>query len=74
MPDDRPSDQPPTWHRRPLMRARAAVRRNIAARPWYADRLERRRGRPEPSLPLGPYETRYDVSDGYAFERPEDSH
>lgn len=66
MPDDAPSNRPPSWHRRPLMRARAAARRNVAARPWYADRLERRR---EAAPPLSPYETTYDVSEGYAFDR-----
>lgn len=60
--DDRPS-----WNRRRPARLRRP-HRNAAARPWYADRLEQRSDTSE-RLPLGPYETSYDVTNGYAFDR-----
>jgi hypothetical protein len=63
MSNDRPSDQRPSWSRG-RSRLRFAARRNSAARPWYADRLERRQTQDD-AAPLGPYETRYDVSHGY---------
>jgi transcriptional regulator of nitric oxide reductase len=67
MPNDRPSDERPRWPRGRASRLRKG-RRNDAARPWYADRLEQRVDRPE-QTPLGPYETSYDVTDGYAIDR-----
>ncbi len=64
-----PNDDRPAWNRRRPSRRRRP--RNDAARPWYADRLENRSDARD-SMPLGPYETTYDVSRGYAWERVRD--
>jgi len=64
-----PNDDRPAWKRRRPARQRRP--RNAAARPWYADRLENRRETRD-SMPLGPYETTYDVSHGYAWDRVRD--
>lgn len=69
MTNDRPSDQRPSWNRG-RSRLRFTARRDSATRPWYADRLEQRNAQEE-RVPLGPYETRYDVSHGY--DRPDES-
>ncbi|NLG63380.1 MAG: hypothetical protein GX539_14175 [Candidatus Cloacimonetes bacterium] len=61
-----PNDDRPAWNRRRPARPRRP--RNAAARPWYADRLEKPREFRE-AKPLGPYETAYDVSRGYSWER-----
>lgn len=66
---DRPSEPRPRWSRTRAPRLRHGAR-NAAARPWYADRLEEQGQTSDAALPLGPYETRYDISTGYAFERP----
>lgn len=68
---DRPSEPRPSWARARALRFRNGAR-NAAARPWYAERLERREQSADATLPLGPYETRYDITTGYAFERPRD--
>jgi hypothetical protein len=65
MSTDRPNEPRPSWSRSHSLR-RHSARRARAARPWYADRLDRNTRR---DAPLGPYETRYDVSDGYSFDR-----
>lgn len=62
------NDKRPTWRRNRAARLLAASRRK-PVRPWYADRLaEAERAR---KSELGPYETRYEVADGYAFDRLE---
>lgn len=62
---DRSDDTRPSWSRSHALRLHSA-RRMRGSRPWYSDRLERNIRR---DAPLGPYETRYDVSDGYSFDR-----
>ena len=65
MATDRPSEPRPSWSRSHSLRRKTA-RRGLAARPWYAERLDRNE---RVDTALGPYETRYDVSDGYSFDR-----
>ena len=62
------NDRRPTWRRNRAARLLAASRRQ-STRPWYAERLaETERAR---KAELGPYETRYEVADGYSFDRLE---